>query len=91
MCKQVGKRQEGMKYNTLNHHTTKHVPQSILDFGSSSNVDTDCIKMHHKDDKKTAQRTQKHQDKFDTQMGVKVQERKAVDCAMEEVIEGRKK
>ena len=91
MCKLVGQRQEGMKYNTLNHHITKHVPQSILDFGSSSNVDTDFYEMHHKDDKKTAQRTQKHQDKFDTQMGVKVQERKAVDCAMEEIIEGRKK
>ena len=90
MCKRVQKREVGMKHNTLNHHVTKHIPQSMLDFGSADNVDTFDQERHHKDDKKTAQRTQKHADKFDIQMGKKIVQRKSVSLGMLE-LQGRKR
>ena len=91
MSKKVANRQVGMKHNTLNHHITKHIPDSILQFGTPDNVDTDINESHHKPDKKTAQRTQKQQDKFDIQMGTKIQHRRAIQYAMEEAHNGRRK
>ena len=80
----VGKRTKGMGCNTLNFHMAKHIPMSILWFGVPSNWDTFANERHHKRDKKTAQRTNKHISKFDIQMARKVQERHAVDLAVEE-------
>ena len=81
MCKLVQKRDIlgiGMGHNTKNHHGQKHLCESILDFGVPKNINTFDNERHHKPDKLTAQRTQKIAEKFDSQMGRKIQERRAV-------------
>ena len=93
MCKLVQKRdllEVGMGHNTKNHHGQKHLADSILDFGVPENLNTFDNERHHRPDKKTAQRTQKQADKFDIQMGQKIQECRAVAFGMEE-IRGRRK
>lgn len=91
MCKRVQKRDTKMEHNLLNHHYTKHIPQTILDFGTPENVNTFDNERQHKPDKKTAQRTQKQADKFDAQMGRKIQEERAVATSMVEMANGTKK
>ncbi len=90
MSKRIGQRTKGMRYNTLNFHVAKHIPADILAFGVPANYDTFANERHHKRDKKTSQRTNKHMSKFDIQMAKKIQERHAVDIGMEEM-NGRKR
>ena len=93
MCKLVMKRdilKEGMGHNTKNHHGQKHLAESILDYGVPENINTFDNERHHKPDKRTAQRTQKQAEKFDIQMGNKVQQCRAVALGVEE-LEGKKK
>lgn len=90
MSKQIAKREKGMRFNTMNFHGTKHVPDDLMNFGAHGNVNSRSNEMHHKRDKKTAMRTQKRQGNFDIQCGRKIQERRAVDYAIEE-INGRAK
>ena len=93
MCKLVMKRDildEGMGHNTKNHHGQKHLAESILDYGVPENINTFDNERHHKPDKRTAQRTQKQAEKFDIQMGNKVQQCRAVALGVEE-LRGRKK
>ena len=81
---------EGMGHNTKNHHGQKHLAESILDYGVPENINTFDNERHHKPDKRTAQRTQKQAEKFDIQMGNKVQQCRAVALGVEE-LRGRKK
>jgi hypothetical protein len=93
MTKYVGRRSKGMQFKTANFHGMKHVCDAILDFGSPKNVDTRSDEMHHKPDKKTAQRTTKHLDTFDIEVSKKIVQRRAVDLGMAEINDpyGRKK
>ena len=89
MCKLVMKRDildEGMGFNTKNHHGQKHLAESILDYGVPENINTFDNERHHRPDKRTAQRTQKQGDKFDIQMGNKVQQCRAVALGVEELL-----
>ena len=88
LVKQVGKRSEGMGYKTMNFHGTVHVPQHILNFGVPSNVNTATNESHHKQDKKTAKRTQFRPDTIDVQTAIKTVYRLSMDLAFEE-LQGR--
>ena len=93
LCKLVMKRDildEGMGFNTKNHHGQKHLAESIIDYGVPENINTFDNERHHRPDKRTAQRTQKQADKFDIQMGNKVQQCRAVALGVEELL-GHKK
>ena len=85
MTKQVGKRKKGMAFKTMNFHGIKHVPDDILNFGVPSNVDTKSDEMHHKDDKKSAKRTQKRPKTFDIQALGKIEDRRVIEFGMEEL------
>ena len=83
-AKHVRKRstlEKTMGNNTMNHHGTKHLPQQILDFGVPDNWNTDSNEGHHRPDKKTSLRTQRHHDKFNEQMAEATQSRQAVELA----------
>ena len=93
MCKLVMKRdilEEGMGFNTKNHHGQKHLAESILDYGVPENINTFDNERHHRPDKRTAQRTQKQADKFDIQMGNKIQQCRAVALGVEELLGNKK-
>ena len=85
MTKQVGKRKTGMGFKTMNFHGIKHVRDDILNFGVPSNVDTKSDEMHHKDDKKSAKRTQKRPKTFDIQAVGKIEDRRGIEFGMEEL------
>ena len=85
MSKVIGKRQEGMKYQTFNFHGTEHVPEDILRHGVPSVVNTMSNEMHHKRDKRSAMRTQKRPGSFDIQTARNIQRRRAIDYAMLEM------
>ena len=84
MIVKVGRRSKGMGCNTATHHTAKHLPQAILDHGVPENFNVFDMERHHRPDKKTAQRTQKHPETFNCQMAVKKIHRRAIELAMEE-------
>jgi hypothetical protein len=85
LIKAVGRREKGMKYKTNNFHSSKHVPDDILIFGPPHCVNTMSNEMHHKKDKKSAKSTQKRPKSFDFQCAVRVDERRVVEMAMEEL------
>ncbi len=90
MIKLIGKRTKGMGYKTNNFHSTKHVPDDILMFGPPHCVNTKSNEMHHKPDKKSAKSTQKRPKTFDLQCAERVDDRRVVVTAMEE-LKGRPK
>ena len=85
MIVKVGQRVKGMGTNTATHHTAKHLPQAILDHGVPENFNVFDMERHHRPDKKTAQRTQKHPETFNYQMAQKKIHRRAIELAMEEI------
>lgn len=90
MCQLVGKRESGMGFKTMNHHVIMHVPWDILNFGVPENVNTKSDEMHHKDDKKSSQRTQKRPGKFDQQSLGQIENRRVIEIAIEE-LNGRRR
>lgn len=90
LTKLIGNRQKGMQYKTNNFHSTKHVPDDILMFGPPHCVNTKSNEMHHKADKKSAKMTQKRPDSFDFQCTQRVDDRRVIEMAIEE-LKGRPK
>ena len=85
MAKAVGRRTEGMGFKTMNYHGIKHVGWDMIYFGVPANVDTESDEMHHKDDKKSAKQTQKRPDSFDIQSLRRIEDRRLVEFAIEEL------
>ena len=90
MTKRIGKRQKGMGYKTMNFHGTKHIADSILDFGVCNNFNTFHNERHHKRDKGSAKRTNRRPGTFDVSVAKKIVHRTAIDLAVEE-LKGRKR
>jgi hypothetical protein len=88
MEKQVGRREDGMKFKTFNFHAVLHVPDDILNFGVPSNVNTKANEMHHKDSKTAAKQTQRRPETFDLQCGQRIHDLNVVDLGLQE-IDGR--
>ena len=82
--KHCSARSKGMQHKTMNFHSTIHATEQMLDFGVPENVNTRSDEMHHKRDKKSAKRTSKQAEFFDTQLANKIVHRKAVDLAKNE-------
>ena len=85
LVKNVGRRDVGMKFKTMNFHGTLHVPQDIKNFGAPSNVNTMSDEMHHKDDKKSSKRTQYRPDKFEMQSLRQIENRRVIELGIEEI------
>ena len=86
LIKFIGQREKGMAYKTNNFHSTKHVPDDILIFGPPHCVNTMSNEMHHKPDKKSAQSTQKRPGTFDMQCTERVEERRVLEMAIQELM-----
>lgn len=85
LTKLIGRRQKGMKYKTNNFHSSKHVPDDILLFGPPHTVNSMANEMHHKSDKRSAKSTQKRPKSFDYQCAARVEERRILEMALEEL------
>ena len=85
----VGKREEGMGFNTFNFHGGLHVADDILDFGVPSMVNTRADEMGHKPTKNAAKQTQHIPDKFDMQVAQRLHDYELLALAMQE-LEGNK-
>ena len=90
LIKSIGQRKKGMRYKTNNFHSTKHVPDDILMFGPPHCVNTVANERHHKPDKKSAKGTRKRPKTFDLETAERVDERRVLEIAMEE-LKGRPK
>ena len=86
MNRRVAKQEAGMKFKTLNFHGTLHVADDMLNYAVPRHIDTTCNEMHHKLDKKTADRISKQIGKFDIQMATKITHRQAVELGVEELM-----
>lgn len=69
----------------MNFHGNLHVASDILNFGSPNNVNTRSDEHHHIRDKKSAKRTQKRPGTFDLQSLNRIEDRRVIDVAMEEL------
>ena len=85
LTKTVGKRSKGMGFNTMNFHGILHVPNDILCFGPPHTVNTMSNESHHKPDKKSARRTQRRPKNFTIQVARKIEDRRVIDMAVEEL------
>ena len=86
MNRWVAKREIGMGFKTLNFHGTLHVPEDMLNYAVPSHLNTKCNEMHHKPDKKTAERTRKQIGKFNIQIATKITQRQAIELGVEELM-----
>ena len=68
MSTEVLNRQVGMQENTLNNHLSLHMEDSILFFGVPGEFDTFNNERHHRPNKAASQLTQRHPEKFNTQL-----------------------
>ena len=85
LTKRVGKREKGMGFNTMNFHGILHVPDDIMYYGVPSNVNTMSNERQHKPDKKSARRTQRRPKSFNIQVARKIEDRRVIETAMEEI------
>ena len=85
LMKMVGNRTEGMGFKTAKFHTILHIVDDILFHGPPMIVDTGSNESHHKLMKVAAKMTQKILERFERQVGTRMQEFHIVDLAMEEI------
>lgn len=85
LMKMVGNRTEGMGFRTTKFHTILHIVNDILYHGPPMIVDTGSNESHHKLMKIAAKMTQKIVEKFERQVGIRMQEFHTVDLALEEI------
>ena len=85
LVKNVGRRDVGMGFKTMNFHGTLHVPEDVQNFGVPANVNTMSDEMHHKDDKKSSKRTQYRPDKFEMQSLQQIENRRIIELGIEEL------
>ena len=88
LTKFVGQRTKGRGYKTNTFHTGLHMPQLALELGSPKHWNVKHNEKHHKRDKKTALRTSKHFDTFDSSVAQHNVYKEAIDLGMEEVHNG---
>ena len=88
LTKFVGKRTKGRGYKTNTFHTGLHMPQLALELGSPKHWNVRHNEKHHKRDKKTALRTARHFDTFDSSVAQHNVYKESVDLGMEEVHNG---
>jgi hypothetical protein len=91
LTKHVAPRVDGLKDLTANFHVGTHVSQMMLWFGAATNTNMSTDESHHKADKKTARRTNKQPDTFYISIAKKQTERRAVELAMLDITEGKKR
>ena len=85
MTKAVGRRTEGMGFNTMNYHGLKHSGWDMIFFGVPANLDTESDEMHHKDDKKSSKQTQKRPASFDIQSMRRIEDRRVIEFGVQEL------
>ena len=86
--KEIGKREEGMKFRTFNFHATIHVADDMLNFGVPRNVNTMSNESHHKPDKTAALRTQRRPKLFDIQCANQIFQMGVVNLGLQELQNG---
>lgn len=90
MEKEVGKREEGMKFRTFNFHACVHLADDMLNFGVPRNVNTMSNESHHKPDKTAALRTQRRPKLFDMQCAKQIHDMSVIKMGLTELQEGCK-
>ena len=85
LIKKVGRRMEGMGFNTTKFHAIMHIATDILFFGVPLEVDTGSNEAGHKPTKTAAKLTQKKEETFDLQTSQRLEEIHLLDLAMEEL------
>lgn len=85
LIKKVGRRSKGMGLKLMKFHGIVHMVDDILHFGVPMEFDTGSNEAGHKPSKVASKLTQKRQELFDEQVGIRLQEIHLLAMAMLEI------